>query len=117
MTIDEDILKELPLDRTIQTIQRHKNVFSTRLHPLLCALTSAELVAFTEQPDSEMPGMVSGKFRSMLIDIFGRTFSEKNFFLVDRDAVTGYKTRVHDNVGKVGAQIGAMLRNVAVAGA
>ena len=53
----------------------------------------------------------------MLIDIFGRTFPEKNFFLVDRDAVTGYKTRVHDNVGKVGAQIGAMLRNVAVAGA
>ena len=117
LTIDEDILKELPLDRTIQTIQRHKNVFSTRLHPLLCALTAAELVAYTEQPDSEMPGMVSGKFRSMLIDIFGRTFPEKNFFLVDRDAVTGYKTRVHDNVGKVGAQIGAMLRNVAVAGA
>jgi hypothetical protein len=113
LTIDEDILKELPLDRTIQTIQRHKNVFSTRLHPLLCALTAAELVAYTEQPDSEMPGMVSGKFRSMLIDIFGRTFPEKNFLLVDRDAVAGYKARVHDNVAKVGAQIGAMLRNVA----
>ena len=62
-----------------------------------------------------MPGMVSGKFRSMLIDVFGRTFPEKNFFLVDREAVAGYKTRVHDNIGKVGAQIGAMLRNVAVA--
>jgi hypothetical protein len=60
---------------------------------------------------------VSGKFRSMLIDIFGRTFPEKNFFLVDRDAVTGYKARVHDNVGKGGAQIGAMLRNVAAASA
>jgi hypothetical protein len=58
--------------------------------------------------------MMSGKFRSMLIDIFGRTFPEKNFLLVDRDAVAGYKARVHDNVAKVGAQIGAMLRNVAV---
>lgn len=115
LTIDEEVLKELPLDRTIQTIQRHKNVFSTRLHPLLCALTAAELVAYSEQSGSDMPGVVSGKFRSMLIDIFGRTFPEKNFFLVDRDAVAGYKARVHDNVGKVAAQVGAMLRNVAVA--
>jgi hypothetical protein len=116
LSIDDDVLKELPLDRTIQTIQRHRNVYSTRLHPLLCALTAAELVAYSEQPDKEMPAMVSGKFRGMLIDIFGRTFPEKNFFLVDRDAVAGYKTRVRGNVAKVGAQIGAMLRNVAVAG-
>ena len=116
LSIDDEVLQELPLDRTIQTIQRHKNVFSTRLHPLLCALTAAELVAYAEQPEKDMPGVVSGKFRSMLIDIFGRTFPERNFFLVDRDAVAGYKTRVHDNVAKVGAQIGAMLRNVAVAG-
>ena len=116
LSIDDEVLQELPLDRTIQTIQRHKNVFSTRLHPLLCALTAAELVAYAEQPEKDMPGVVSGKFRSMLIDIFGRTFPERNFFLVDRDAVAGYKTRVHDNVAKVGAQVGAMLRNVAVAG-
>jgi hypothetical protein len=115
LSIDEGVLRDLPLDRTIQTIQRHKNVFSTRLHPLLCALTSAELVAYSEQADNDMPGMVSGKFRSMLIDVFGRTFPEKNFFLVDREAVAGYKTRVHENVGKAGAQIGAMLRNVATA--
>ena len=116
LNIDNDISQELPLDRTIQTIQRHKNVFSTRLHPLLCALTAAELVAYSEQPEPGMPGIVSGKFRSMLIDIFGRTFSEKNFFLVDREAVAGYKTRVHDNVGKVGALISTMLRNVAAGG-
>jgi hypothetical protein len=36
--------------------------------------------------------------------------------LVDRDAVAGYKTRVHDNVDKVAARVQAMLRNVAVAG-
>ncbi len=115
--IDEDILKELPLDRTIQTIQRHKNVFSTRLHPLLCALTAAELVAYSEQSGADMPGVVSGKFRSMLIDIFGRTFPERSFFLVDRGAVAAYKARVHDNIGTVAAQLAAMLRNVAVASA
>jgi hypothetical protein len=99
----------------IQDIQRYKNVFSTRLHPLLCALTSAELVAYSEQPDKQMPGIVSGKFRSMLIDIFGRSYEEKKFFIVDRDAVTRYKARVHGNVAKVGERIDAVLRNVAVA--
>ncbi len=59
--------------------------------------------------------MVSGKFRSMLIDIFGRTFPEK--FRPDRSRCGyGYKTRVHENVARVGAQLNAMLRNVAVAG-
>ncbi len=114
LNIDDAVLHNLPLDRTIQSIQLHKNVFSTRLHPLLCALTAAELVAYAEQPEPGRP--VSGKFRGMLIDIFGRTFPEKNFFLVDREAVAGYKARVHDNVGRLGAQLGAMLRNVAVAG-
>ena len=56
LAIDDDVLKDLPLDRTIQTIQRHRNVFSTRLHPLLCALTAAELVAYSEQPGKDMPG-------------------------------------------------------------
>ena len=115
--IGDEIWKELPLDRTIQDIQRYKNVFSSRLHPLLCALTSAELVAYSEQPDKQMPGIVSGKFRSMLIDIFGRSYEEKKFFIVDRDAVTRYKARVHGNVAKVGERIDAILRNVAVASA
>ena len=106
---------ELPLDRTIQLIQRHKNVYSTRLHPLLCALTSAELVAYAEQPFPDAPGIVAGKFRSMLIDIFGRSFPEKKFFIVDREAVKRYKSRVHGNVALVGQRIEAILRNVAVA--
>ena len=54
-------------------------------------------------------------FRSMLIDIFGRSYPEKEFFLVDRDAVTRYKARVHRNVTRVGERIEVMLRNVAVA--
>ena len=106
----------LPLDQTIQLIQRHKQVYSARLHPLLCALTSAELAAYTEQP-SEQPDINSGKFRSTLIDIFGRTYPERQFFMVDRDAVKSYKARVHRNVAKVGERIDAILRNVAVASA
>ena len=111
----DEIWNELPLDRTIQSIQRHKTVFSTRLHPLLCALTSAEAVAYAEQPAGAGTSIVSGKFRSMLIDIFGRTYPEKTFFAVDRDAVARYKARVHRNVAAVGARIEAILRNVAVA--
>ncbi|MBW7969476.1 methyltransferase domain-containing protein [Bradyrhizobium sp. BR 10289] len=112
LNIGDEILKNLPLDRVIQDIQRHKHVFSTRLHPLLCALTSAETVAYSEQPAGDTE-IVSGKFRSMLIDIFGRTYPEKALFAVDRDAVSRYKVRVHGNVAKVGSRLQAMLRNVA----
>jgi hypothetical protein len=105
------------LDWAIQVIQCHKNVFSSRLTPLLCALTSAELVAYAEQPSEQMPGIVAGEFRSMLIDIFGRSYPEKQFFMVDRDAVRRYKARVHRNVARVAERIDAILRNVAVASA
>jgi hypothetical protein len=115
LQIGDEIWNDLPLDRTIQSIQRHKQVFSTRLHPLLCALTSAELAAYSEQAAGEGSSIVSGKFRSMLIDIFGRSYPEKEFFLVDHDAVARYKARVHRNVAQVGARIEAVLRNVAVA--
>lgn len=114
LDIGDEIWKNLPLDRVIQDIQRHKQVFSTRLHPLLCALTSAEKVAYTEQAAGDTQ-IMSGKFRSMLIDIFGRTYPEKAFFQVDRDAVSRYKVRVHGNVARVGSQLQAMLRNVATA--
>ena len=115
LEVSDDVRANDALDRTIQTIQRHKQVYSAGLHPLLCALTSAELAAYAEQPSAQMPDIVSGKFRSMLIDIFGRTYPEKQFFMVDRDAVTRYKARVHRNVAKVGERIDAILRNVAVA--
>jgi hypothetical protein len=117
LQISEEIRPEHALDHAIRIIQMHRQVYSARLHPLLCALTSAELVAYAEQPDEQVPEVVSGKFRSMLIDIFGRTYPEKKFFIVDRDAVTRYKSRVHQNIGKVGAVIDAILRNVAVAAA
>jgi hypothetical protein len=115
LEVGEDLWAELPLDRVIQQIQRHKNVFSARLHPLLCALTSAELVAYTEQREAGSPLIVTGKFRGMLIDIFGRTFPERKFFEVDRAAVMRYKTRVRANVARLGERIDAVLRNVAAA--
>ncbi|HEY0223118.1 MAG TPA: hypothetical protein VGC38_01245 [Pseudolabrys sp.] len=115
LEVSDDIKTDNALDRAIQIIQRHRQVYSTRLHPLLCALTSAELVAYADEPAAQMPDMASGKFRSTLIDIFGRSFPEKKFFMVDRDAVTRYKARVHRNVGKLGERIDTILRNVAVA--
>ncbi len=114
LQIDDEGAGELALDRAIQAIQQHRQVYSSRLAPLLCALTSAELAAYAEQP-GDVPGVVSGKFRSMLIDIFGRTYAEKKFFMVDRDAVARYKARVHGNVASVRERIDAVLRNVAVA--
>jgi len=115
LRIGDEIWQDLPLDRTIQFIQSHRQVFSSRLHPLLCALTSAQEVAYSEQPAGAGTSIVSGKFRSMLIDIFGRTFPEQTFFPVDRDAVARYKKRVHGNVGRVGRRIEEILRNVATA--
>lgn len=115
LNIGDEIWQDLPLDRTIQQIQRFKKVYSSRLHPLLCALTSAERVSYAEQPAPGEASIMSGKFRSMLIDIFGRTYPENEFFTVDRDAVARYKHRVHRNVAMVGAQLEAILRNVAVA--
>ncbi|MBS0535942.1 MAG: methyltransferase domain-containing protein [Proteobacteria bacterium] len=113
LQIGADIGPELALDRTIATIQRHRKVHSARLHPLLCALASAEYAAYSEEPSGQMPGIVSGKFRSMLIDIFGRAYPEQQFFMVDRDAVARYKARVHGNVAAMRERVAAMLRNVA----
>ena len=96
-------------------IQRHRRVFSSRLHPLLCALTAAETAAYAEAPSAQAGGIVSGTFRSMLIDIFGRSYPERQFFLVERDAVARYKARVHHNVAAVRRRIAATLRNVALA--
>jgi hypothetical protein len=63
----------------------------------------------------QQPDLAAGQRRSMLIDVFGRAYPEQKVFLVDRDAVARYKARVHGNVAKVGARIGSLLRNVAVA--
>jgi len=117
LQIVEEVRPDHALDRTVQVIQCHRQVYSSLLAPLLCALTAAELAAYADQPSEQLPGVVSGTFRSMLIDIFGRSYPEKEFFMVDRDAVRRYKARVHRNVAGVGERIDSILRNVAVAAA
>ena len=114
LVINGDLGPEFALDRAIGTIQQHRQVYSTVPAALLCALTSADLAAYAEMP-AQQPDLSAGQFRSMLIDIFGRSWPQQKFFLVDRDAVIRYKTRIHQNVSKIRARIGAILRNVAVA--
>jgi tetratricopeptide (TPR) repeat protein len=92
LEIGEEVWLNLPLDRTIQFIHRHATVFSARLHPLLCALTSASKVAYREQRNENWT--LSGKFRSMLLDVFGRDYPEDEYFEVDRDLVLAYKRAV-----------------------
>ncbi len=87
----------LPLDRTIQRIQAYRRVSSARLHPLLCALTSAEEVAYREQYEDPF-GSGSGKFDAMLLDVFGTSYPPNEFFKVDRSAVAAYKVKVAKNI-------------------
>lgn len=110
MTLPREILiKEFPLDRLIQFIQGHRRVFSARLHPLLCALTSAEEVGYQEQRELPASPIVSGKFASMLFDIFGRTYPENTFWSVDRDQVAAYKTKVRSNTERLRSHLSAVL--------
>jgi hypothetical protein len=105
LTLNEDALCDLPLDRSIAAIQRHNTVFARALAPFLCALNSADTVAYAD--DLSVP---SGEFRSLLVDIFGRAFPDNDFFQVDRDAVLRYRARVHRNIGLMRVRIDALLR-------
>lgn len=100
--------QEAPLDRVIQRIQAYRRVKSARIHPLLVALTSADAVAYQEQHEDPR-GEVSGKFRSMLMDIFGRTYPEGAFFDVEHARVRAYKTMVEQNVLELKREIAALL--------
>ncbi len=108
LEIADEVWQDLPLDRTIQRIQAHRRVRSQRLHPLLCALASAEAVAYTEQ--RETPARTpSGKFRSLLVDVFGRAYPEDAFFDVDRAAVARYKGKVRAAIAGMRAALAAAL--------
>ncbi|MBL8780730.1 MAG: hypothetical protein JNL06_07270 [Alphaproteobacteria bacterium] len=109
LQIGGGILRELPMDRTIQHIQRHSRVHSERLHPLLCALTSASQVAYVEQREMGDRTFASGKFRSMLLDIFGQTFPETLFWKVDRDRVAAYKAKVRANTDAMREHLAKLL--------
>lgn len=109
LQIGGGILRDLPMDRTIQHIQRHARVYSERLHPLLCALTSAREVGYIEQREMGERTLASGKFRSMLLDIFGQTFPESLFWNVDRDRVASYKAKVRANTDVMAHRIAGLL--------
>ena len=110
MTLPRDILsKEFPLDRLIQFIQQHRRVSSARLHPLLCALTSAEEVSYQEQREQPGSSVASGKFSSMLFDIFGRTYPENAMWRVDRDSVIAYKAKVRANTDALRLHLNKIL--------
>jgi len=106
LKVGDEIWQNLALDRVIQEIQSFRRVHSTRLHPLICALTSAEQVAYTEQ---RAQGALSGKFRSMLLDVFGRTWPEDTFFDVPREAVAAYKSRVRRSTEALAARLDQLL--------
>jgi hypothetical protein len=108
-----EIARATPPDRAVRIIQRHSNVISSELHPLLCALTSADLVAYGEAAAR----IGSDEIRSLLIDVFGRGYPAGEHFLVDRDAVRRYKVRVRGNVALVRARLAAILQKAAIAAA
>jgi len=94
-TIDRALSSNAALDRTIWEIQRWRAIRSPRLHPLLCALCSAERVAYREQREwPDKPDLISGKFGSMLLDVFGRRFEEDAWFAVDQPRVAAYRDHV-----------------------
>ncbi len=84
------------LDRLIQYIQKYRKVYSKRLHSLLCALCSAEYAAYEEQ--YEYYGQTAGKLQNLMLDIFGEIYPEKEFFLVDKQKVIDYKTKILNNM-------------------
>jgi len=90
------ISKNADLLSIIRGIQKYKTVSSARLHPLLCSLTSAENVRFIEQKEMGN-NIISGKFSSMLKDIFGKSFPENELFNVDRELVYKYKEYTYNS--------------------
>ncbi|MCZ6665848.1 MAG: hypothetical protein O7B81_11120, partial [Gammaproteobacteria bacterium] len=101
-------LGDLALDRAIQRIQTYREVISPQIHPLLCALTSAQRCAYVEQHE-DSSGEASGKFRSQLLDIFGREYPERTMFEVDSELVARYKSKVRHGIADLRERIHALL--------
>ena len=55
--------------------------------------SSAERIAYTEQRETGT-GDPSGKFRSLMMDVFGQVWSESTAFEIDRESVAAYRGRV-----------------------
>ncbi|THD62367.1 methyltransferase domain-containing protein [Phenylobacterium sp.] len=109
LQVGQEALADAPLDRLIARYQASRRVASPRLHPLLCAMTSAEEVAYVEQIGSDGGDAPSGKFRGLFLDIFGRDLPQRQFVPVERDAVRMYKAKVRRNVEALRAELAGML--------
>jgi hypothetical protein len=108
LEVDAALVSDGPLDRLIAEIQSYRQVHATRLHPLICALTSAEAVSYAEQ--AEYPGWgVSGKFGAMLVDVFGWRHPPGRMWAVDRAAVVAYKAKVAANIAGLRAELASRL--------
>lgn len=97
----------MPLDRLMQHIQKWRRVSSPRVHTLLCALCSAEYARYQEERDHMHNGeaIASGKFRSMLSDVFNKNIHEDEWFKVNREIVIKYKTDVRSNMARMRKKI------------
>jgi hypothetical protein len=102
------IASEAPLDRVIQDIQRYQRVHSARIHPLLVALHAARTVSYEEQREMG-DGQVSGKFRSLLLDVFEKSYPEREPFAVNRHLVAAYQARIRANHAHLAATIQKLL--------
>lgn len=108
--IDKTLSSAAALDRAIWEIQRWRTVRSPRIHPLLCALCSAERVAYREQREwPDKPDVVSGKFGAMLQDVFGRRYPENDLFTVDHGRVGAYRDYVASGVDRLRGAIATAL--------
>jgi hypothetical protein len=57
--------------------------------------------------DESLPPGGSAEFRSLLLDIFGRSYPAGEFFLIDRDPVQRYRAKVHANIAALRERIAA----------
>jgi hypothetical protein len=101
---------DAPLDRYIEHLQQYRRVKAHHMHAMLCALTSAEEITYLEQTDLVRGQTVkSGKFRSLLLDIFGREHPPELPFQVDRRAVVAYKAKVRHNIAGLRDELARLL--------
>ncbi len=112
-TITAKEAKHTAPDFLIRGIQQHRRVVSNKLHPLLCALCSADEVRYEEQKDMKSADgarIASGKFRAMLTDVFGKAPPPGRWFRVDRAKVAAYKKTVVANVEALRSYIWEVLQ-------
>jgi hypothetical protein len=101
---------DVALDRIIQHIQQYSHVHSARLHPLLCALTSAASFSYEEQREYD-GSHSSGKFRSLFLDVFHVDYPENQIIPIDRQAVAAYKLFVRNNILQLASAIKVLFSN------